>query len=238
MNTSDSHVDIAGYVAGELTPAEREAVETHLGTCAECREEVESLREMQEFLGVVPPEALLDGPPDDGDLLLQRTLRQVRTESASARNRNRLLAGAAAVVVAAAALGAGVLVGQSGHGTQEASPPSPPASSSGPPTAVPGTRFASATDPTTGARLTVGVMPAAGWVRVNASVTGIPAGQRCQLIVVGKDGTREVAGNWLVSPSAEQAGVNLDGSALIDPSDVSSVLVQNTAGKTFVEAKV
>lgn len=237
MNTSDSHVDIAGYIAGDLTAAEREVVEAHLVTCAECREEVESLQEMRDFLGALPPEALLDGPPDGGDLLLQRTLRQVRGEAATTRTRSRLFTAAAAVVVAGAALGAGVLLGHSGQSSPVAEP-GPPISSPAPPTTVPGTRFASATDPTTGARLTVGLVPAAGWVRVNASVTGIPAGERCRLIVVGKDGTRDIAGNWLVSAAAETQGVNLDGSALIDPSNVSSVLVQNTEGKTFVQVGV
>jgi Putative zinc-finger len=237
MNTSENHVDIGGYVAGELSAAHAEAVDAHLETCEPCREEVESLREIKEFLGALPPEALLDGPPENADLLLRRTLRQVRSEASSVRTRNRSLAAAAAVVVAAAGLGIGVLVGRSGQdsGTPVALPP--PATSS-PTTEVPGTRFASGTDPATGARLTVGVVPAAGWVKVNASVMGIPAGQRCRLIVVAKDGSRQVAGNWLVSAQAAQEGVNLDGSALIDPADVASVVVENTDGHQFVHVEI
>jgi hypothetical protein len=69
----------------------------------------------------VPAEAFLDGPPADGDLLLQRTLREVRaghltgavpTAAVPPRSgRSRWLLAAAAVVIAAAGVGAGILVG-------------------------------------------------------------------------------------------------------------------------------
>ena len=41
---------------------------------------------MTDLLGEVPPEAFLEGPPD-GDLVLQRTLRQIRAETAAERRR-------------------------------------------------------------------------------------------------------------------------------------------------------
>jgi predicted anti-sigma-YlaC factor YlaD len=238
MSAARDHADIDSYVADELGPEEKKVVEEHLGTCPECREEVDVLRELQQLLADVPPEVLLDGPPDDADLLLQRTLRQVRTESSAVEGRRRYLATAAAAAVAAVALVGGVLVGRvtlSENGQSVA-----PASSSPSATApvTPGTRYASATDPTTGARLTAAIVPAAGWVRVNAAVTGVPAGERCQLVVVAKDGTRETAGAWLVSEQGSTTGTTLDGSALIAPTDVAGVVVQNMSGKQFVEAKV
>ncbi|WP_326565814.1 zf-HC2 domain-containing protein [Amycolatopsis rhabdoformis] len=236
MNTSHSdRFDLEAYVAGEAGTTDQRDVEQHLTTCAECREEVESLREMQEFLGALPPEALLDGPPDDADLLLQRTLRQIRSESAGARGRGRILAASAAVVVAAAALGAGVLVGKSGDGGAGTAVASPPISA--PATVAPGTRNAVGAS-ASGARLNVAVSPAVGWIQLNASVTGIPAGQKCRLVVVGKDGSREIAGNWLVSKKAETDGVNLSGSALVDPANVASVVVENTDGHQFVSASL
>jgi len=239
MSAARDHADIDSYVAGELTPQENTAVEEHLETCAECREEVGVLRELQQLLSDMPPEALLDGPPDDADLLLQRTLRQVRTESSAAEGRRRHLAAAAAAAVAAVALVGGVLVGRVTLGEQTVAAAAPPSVSQ--PTAVPaqpGTRYASALDPGTGARLTAAIVPAAGWVRVNAAITGIPAGERCQLVVIGRDGSREMAGGWLVSEQGATGGTTLDGSALIAPDDVAGVAVQNTDGKQFVEAKV
>ncbi|MGP4014777.1 anti-sigma factor family protein [Saccharopolyspora sp. 5N708] len=234
MSTSQNHhFDLEAFVTGDVDVAQRRDVEEHLATCAECREEVESLREMEEFLGALPPEALLDGPPDDADLLLQRTLRQMRSESSGARGRTRLLTSAAAVLVAAAALGAGVLIGGSGD---DASPHLAAPPTSAPTNEQAGIRFASGTNSATGARLTFRMTPAAGWVQVNASVAGIPAGEKCRLVVIGKDGSREVAGGWVVSEKAEKDGVNLDGSAPIDPANVSSVLVENTDGHQFVSA--
>ncbi|QNE17595.1 hypothetical protein F1D05_06340 [Kribbella qitaiheensis] len=76
------HSQLGAYALGALEPDGVREVDEHLAGCAECRAELVELEEMKEFLGEVPPEAFLDGPPTDGDLLLQRTLRQVRSESA------------------------------------------------------------------------------------------------------------------------------------------------------------
>lgn len=231
MNTADDHVDIGGYLMGTLEPEQAQAVEKHLAGCAECRAEVESLREWQKALEAVPDAMLLDGPPEGGDLLLQRTLRQIRTESGGNRTRRNTLMSSAAVVVVAAAISAGVVVGRvTGDPDQVAAPPTPSPTVS---TAPAGTRLATATDPTTGARITVAIQPAPGWVRINAAVSGIPAGEPCKLLVVGKDGTEILAGSWVVSQKGEDEGTNLDGSALIDPDNVARVEVENVAGKRF-----
>ena len=237
MDTANNHLDIGAYLLGELPGDQAGTAETHLSNCAECREEVTALREIQELLEQVPPELALDGPPEDADLLLQRTLRQVRTEVSAVQGRRRTLVGVAAAVAAAAVLGVGIHLGQTIGNSKPAVALPPPSSY---PTAAPtpGARFASATDPTTGARLTLGVQPAAGWIRIDAAVTGIPAGQECQLFVIGRDGSRVLAGSWLVSPQAATAGVTLDGTALIDPANVAAVDVENTSGKQFVRTQL
>ena len=59
------------------------------------------LRETSELLGRPSrPEMFLDGPPDD-DLVLQRTLRQIRGETRAARRRRRSVRGPAVVAAAA-----------------------------------------------------------------------------------------------------------------------------------------
>ncbi|GAA1531308.1 zf-HC2 domain-containing protein [Kribbella lupini] len=228
------HADIDGYVDGELDTAGAEQVEQHLAGCASCREEVNALRELQSFLQEVPAEALLDGPPEDADLLLQRTLRQVRKESATpGRGRVAVIASIAAVAAVAAVVG-GVLIGRNTVDNPPIAGPEPTPTAS----AVPGTRFASSVDARTGARLTVRVEPAAGFVRVNVAVTGLPANEPCRLVVVGKDGRRETAGSWLVSEKGAANGTTLDGTALIDPADVAAVLIENTSGQQFVKTAV
>jgi hypothetical protein len=235
MTMHEQHVDIDAYVAGELTPDQAAQVEQHIAGCEECRQETDTLREMQEFLGEVPPEALLEGYPEDADLVLQRTLRRMRSESSADRRRSRFLTAAAAVVVAAALVTGGVFVGQSTSGGQQ-----PIAGGTQTPTATQpaGVRFASSTDATTGARITVRVTPAAGWVRLNAAVSGIPAGEKCRLIVVSKDGTHESAGSWVVPNKEIAEGTTLDGAALIAPNDVTAVLVETTDGKRYVSTDV
>lgn len=237
MRISDDHVDVDAYVVGDLGAHEVGAIEEHLRGCSACRAEVASLREVQELLRALPPEASLEGPPDDADLLLQRTLRQVRAEGSRVRGRRTGRLVAAAVVVAIVGLGGGVLVGRStveSGPVVAASPGSPGAGAA----VAPGTRVASALDANTGARLTVHVVPAAGWVRLDAAVTGIPQGQPCRLIVVARDGRRETAGGWLVSAKGAAEGVTLAGSALIDPAMVAAVVVENTGGQQFVRVDV
>jgi hypothetical protein len=101
-----------------------------------------------------------------------------------------------------------------------------------------GTRVASVQDRRTGARATVKVEPAAGWVRVEAAVSGIPAGERCRLWVVARDGARLLAGSWLVSDKGAREGTTLDGAALVEPTRVAAIVVDNFAGERFVRVPV
>ena len=234
MTTHD--VDLAGYLTRSLDAERARLVEEHLAGCAECRAEVDSLREWTMALEAVPEAMLLDGPPEGGDLLLQRTLRQIRDESAGSRRRRTVLAGAAAAVVVAAAIGSGVVVGR---GTADpARPVAQPTPAQVEPTTIPGTRTATAVDPGTGARITVAVAPAPGWVRIKAAVAGIPAGERCRLEVVARNGTVVLAGSWVVSEKGAAEGTTLDGSALVAPADVDTVRVVTETGKPYTSVKV
>jgi hypothetical protein len=231
-----NHVDLAGYLTKSLDAEQVRAVEEHLAGCAECRTEVESLREWTMALEAVPEAMLLDGPPEGGDLLLQRTLRQIRDESTGRRHRRTALMSAAAAVVVAAAIASGVVVGR---GTVDpAVPTALPTPSQVEPTTIPGTRTATAVDADTGARITVAVAPAPGWVRIKAAVAGIPEGERCRLEVVARDGTVVLAGSWVVSEKGAGEGTTLDGSALVAPADVASVRVVTEGGKEYTGVAV
>lgn len=217
---------VGAYVLEALDPWEMLAMERHLASCRRCQAELAELRMTRAALDGLPPEAMLEGPPEGGDLLLQRTLRRIRAENERTFRRRRTMAGAAAVVVAVAFTGGGIALDRSldTGGTTDASGTQAPA----------GTKTASATDAGTGAKMTVNVEPAAGWVRLDASVVGIPQGQKCRIYVVSRDGTREEAGSWLVSAAGEKNGTQLGGAALVAPADVAAVEVENFDGRKYV----
>lgn len=215
MSVHESEL-LGAYVIGVLEGEEWAGVHAHLAECPDCRREVEDLRQMEAALGEIPPEALLDGPPPAGSGLLQETLDDVR---ASHRPR-RYLWVLALLAAFALALAGGVLAGRSLAGpapssTGAATPPSP---------------AAAAVDPQTGVSMTVAVTPAAGWVRVHATLSGVPFGSECRLFVVSADGARQQASSWLASSSPE----TVDGSALMAPADVDSVQAETYAGQILV----
>lgn len=225
--------DLGVYALGGLSEAEKAEIDAHLAGCETCRAELAELTEMAGRLGEVPPEFFLEGPPEGGDLLVRRAVGRVRAERRSALTRRRVLTAAAAAVAAVALLGAGAVAGRQSAPTPVASGPT--SAPTTPPVA--GTRTATATDPS-GARISAQVVPAAGWVRVSATVSGIPAGQRCRIVVVGAGGDRQTAGSWVVSAKGAQDGTTLNGSALVDPAQVSAVLVENFDGRRFVSASL
>ena len=225
---------LGAYALGVLDDDEWAAVHSHVEGCPQCRREVADLRDMEAMLGEVPPEAFLEGPPPGGELLLQRTLRQVRDESRGRDRRRHAVWATAAAVLAAVAIGGGTLLGRSTAPAdqQVTALPSAAAPSAPPP------RLAAATNVATGASMNVEVRPAAGWVRVRATVSGIAAGEECRLYVLSRSGGRELAGSWLVAESAAAAGTTVEGSAIVAPADVAGVQVETYAGNVMVTASI
>src|SRR5919112_3036077 len=219
--------ELGALALGLLDPGRTRAIEEHLATCPTCRRDLEDLTAVTDLLGEVPPEALLDGPPD-GDLVLARTLRQIRTETAARRRRRFVPQIAAAAAAVAVLLGGGVALGR-------VTAPEPPVVVA----AAPGPDAVTLQgDGVPGVSMTAVVTPAAGWVRVSTAVRGIPPGERCRIIVLARDGRREVAGSWLTSPKGETEGTQLDGAAIVAPADVAGVAVENEAGEEFVTLRI
>jgi hypothetical protein len=237
------HSPLAAYALGALDADEARAMDAHLTGCAECRGELDELAALEAALGGVPPEAFLDGPPEGGDLLLQRTLRRVRAERGRVQRPRRLLVAAGVAGLVAAALVGGTVLGRQtapkavqaagGTPTATAAPTSPGGSSPGA-SLPPGTQTFTATDAGTGVAMAVALTPAAGWVRVHVKTEGIKAGLRCRLEVVDRKGGRLLAGSWLVSPLGEKTGTSLDGAALVAPADVASIDVVTFDGRRLV----
>jgi anti-sigma factor RsiW len=217
------------YVLGVLDAAEVHEVEEHLRGCADCRQQVAELEEMKQFLGEVPPEAFLDGPPTDGDLLLQRTLRAARALDdpavpvvAASRRPRWLMAAASMAVIAAAALGGGVLIGRQ---TVDQVPSQ---------TTVAGSKQATATETSTGVAMATTVEPRAGWSWVNVRITGLKAGAECEMVVTDADGETHVAGSWVVTEEAAREGSKFGGGVLVPIDQVASVEVKTAQGEHVV----
>jgi hypothetical protein len=208
-------------------------MEAHVAGCAHCQQELRELHEVDDVLRGVPPELFLDGPPQGGELVLQRALRQLRAErgeSGARRGRRRLALLAAAVAALVSVGAAGVALGRATTSDTITAAPTPPA-----PT---GSRLLTGFDPSTGARMTVTLTPAAGWVRLKATVVGIPAGQRCMLVIVDRRRDRYIAASWLASPAGEKNGITVDGAAVVAPADITAVTVQNFEHRELVTAPV
>lgn len=239
MSVHEFDISLLGpYSLGVLDAAEVRFVDEHLAGCESCREELAGLNEMTQLLGEVPPEAFIEGPPDDGDLLLQRTLRQVRAERAEpvealppaepidtrpSPGRRRLLLVAAAVALIAGGLAGGVLIGR-----QTVDPVATPSVS------VPGEKTATATDRSTGTTMAATVVPKVGWVAVKVKVEHLPVGAQCELRVTDTSGRSFVAGSWLVSEKGAREGHLIDGAALVPIDKVKSVDVVTFQGQRMV----
>jgi hypothetical protein len=217
---------LGAYALGALDPVEARQVHEHLTTCMDCQREVNELMMIRRALDQVPPEAFIDGPPENGDLLLRRTLRQVRVEAPPRRRVSAGFAVAAAVAVAVA-LGGGVLLGRE---TVSTTPVAQPPTSTLPSNA----RLAEATDPDTGTAMNIALEPRKGWVWVNANVKGLDEGLHCEMYVVSKDGDEILAGGWLVSAEGSANGTDLEGTALIPPDQVAAIEIRTQDGDTMV----
>ena len=88
----------------------------------------------------------------------------------------------------------------------------------------------------TGAQMTAALVPSAGWVRVNAKLTGIKVGEECQMVVHGANGTEAVASSWVITEKAASmaGGWPITGNAAIAPEDVESIEIETTAGRHLV----
>jgi anti-sigma factor RsiW len=211
---------LGAYVLDILDPGERRAVDEHLTGCAHCRAELAELNDTAALLDSVPADlAAVDTSATD-DLVLQRTLRAMRSERSSGRLQ-RLTSVAASVVglvVVSAAVGVAV-----GRGT--APGPGPQAVPTATISTPAGVRQLTQVNPATGAGMVATVTPAKGWVRLKVKVTGVAEGERCKLIAVSSRGSREIAGSWVVSATGASEGTAVDGAAAVPLEDLAALEV-------------
>jgi anti-sigma factor RsiW len=56
---------LGAYALGALEPDEECTVERHVATCEDCFNQLADLLRLRNCLSEVPPEAFLDGPPEE-----------------------------------------------------------------------------------------------------------------------------------------------------------------------------
>lgn len=190
------------YVLGAIGPAERAAVDTHLGTCADCREELAGLAGLPALLGRVPAsdaERLITGSAGVKDLedppaeLLTSLLKQVAGRRAAGRWRGIAAAAAAAVIAVAGGAAAAriVMPGQhTGHQSRIHA----------------AAEWVRAVSPRTHVSAVISYSATSWGTKMDVWVRGIPAGTACQLWVTDASGDRWPAGSWTVAHGHADVG--------------------------------
>jgi hypothetical protein len=161
----------------------------------------------------LPPEATLNGPPQNTDHLLQRALGTVREERHRAVRRRGRITVLTSTFVVAGVLAGGVYLGQ-GFGIGGT-----------------GDEILEGTA-SSGAHLAVQVTDTEDGLRLVATVDGMQDGEACWLVVHTKDGRKFTAGSW----RAHDGEVTLAGSAMVRVGDVAGVSVVNHDRQPLVMA--
>jgi Putative zinc-finger len=183
------------YVLGAIDPAERALVEEHLATCLDCREELAALAGLPALLRRIPVEeaerlAMADSGAAD-DLPSDELLGRLLDRGAAVKRARRWRGIAVAAAVAALAMGGGAAVS---NALQPASQLAPAQVAQQP------LRHAwqtvSATNPKTGAVLTVKYATMAWGTMINVQVKGLRTGITCQFQVTDSAGRHWVVGGW------------------------------------------
>jgi len=218
---ADARISLGAYVLGALDPADRGRLEAHLAECDDCRDELASFAALPGLLSRASVAEVEVVPEPLRPELLQRLLAAVAIERR--RNRRVRWAGAAAagVIVVAAASITGVAVSSSHHPTQ------------GGVTAAQGGITATGTNTATGVTASVVEWPKGWGAALEVHLTGSVSSyvDKCQLVVVGKDGTRDVAASWAATPAGK---IVAEGATFMSPAQIKQFDIVGSNGESLV----
>lgn len=223
-------VSLGAYLLGALDPAERSEFEDHIATCPTCKAELVRLAPLPGLLQRLSPEdyaaiendddvEIPDWPPDfpaDIELADIEPLDPLadpgREDPEPARPgwlRRQRLALAAVAAIVLLAMGGFVFL-------QEEEP--------GAVAVQPGPIAWTAVDPTTGVHGRVELTKRGWGTELKLSMEDVPAGKKiCHMIVYGRDGSQEIAGQW--SAGSYSALRSAPGSTSIQLADIDRVEV-------------
>jgi predicted anti-sigma-YlaC factor YlaD len=243
---------VGAYLLGALEPAESDRVAAHLADCSSCRAEYGELIELLPLLASVTEGEAVNGPVRPEPAVLGRVLETTSQLGADRQGyglpgddfaaprrhkrarrpvrrtpRTRIALGVACVVLAAAGSGIGVMMSSS-H-------------SAGPVTIVAGSWSAKATaqpyrTATTETEITasVEVYPASWGSTIQLKMASVPKGYTCSMVVIGRNGQRQEAGNW---KAKDGVPFTVSGAVSLVPSVINSIDVVLPNGTTLLSLK-
>ena len=226
MSGTELHQLLGAYLLGGLEPAEAAAFEQHLGSCADCRQELDELASLPALLDALPvPDAVALAAaapagawrePSTSDNALsnsapaavpRRMLEELSTRRLNARRRWT----AALAAAAAACLALGVLAAPLVN-----PPPKPDASYS-----------VQASD---GLQITVGLVKKTWGTELAVDGRSLPADGTFSLWVKDSDGVEDRACAWTATPSGR---VRITGATPLQLSNIASVEMRDGQQQTM-----
>ncbi len=199
-------VELGAYVLGALDPAERARKAAHLAGCPRCRHVLDELDGLPRMLARVPREEAEKGPPKPSEDAFERLASSAARHRSVQRRRRAVLSVAAALVVIGGVWGA--LWANQGDTNSE-----------------------TVTAQSGAVRATVVVSKADKGSRLELTLWGVPSGQRCQLVAIGRDGHEEVAGTWIANYTG---GASHTGWAPDAPDKLARLVVESVDGTRLV----
>ena len=196
--------DVASYVLGSLEPAERAAFEAHLPGCAPCRGELVSFAGLPGLLSRVSPQEAAEGLPTVRPQMLDELLTRAARQQRA--RRHRILAAAAALILVAGGIVGAVELSQTSSA-----------------------RVTSAANGPVHAR--VQLTGASSGTRITIKLTGVPSGQECHLVAIGKDGNSHDAGSWYASYTGD---ASVSETAALAPTNIGALRVETATGRLLV----
>lgn len=208
----DHEIDVGAYVLDALEPAEQLRMQQHVPTCPVCSAAAQELEELPRLLSAVPTPAELPEAPVPSELAFERFRRSAAAAAPPRRRRHRwrwTVATAAAALVVGGAVASGVVTSST--------------------VAVPEVVHAVQD----GVHLTATYVPASQGTDVKIALDGVPIGEQCELVAVGRNGAEESAGTWKVTYPGRYTWT---GWVAMNPEDVATWDVRTTDGRTLVTA--
>jgi hypothetical protein len=209
-------------VLGAIDPSERAGVELHLGTCDRCATTFTELAVLPGLLLRVDVDDIADGiPPVSPDFtarLLAAGSDLTREREQRRRRTTAWVAVAAAALVVALGVAVPVVLHRAGAGATVAQ---------GAPMVVHGAQAA--------VTASVTMVPQPTGTSLSLTLQGVEPGEHCQLVALDPSGHREVASTWVANYEGE---ATVEGSTSLTQSQVTSLLVETTDGRTLVALPV